>query len=135
MPVNKDMHWSLCAVFNAALVNNSVDHTTQEVPYMLFLAPLDYHSRVDVVRNVRNHLNTEWNNTTLTVFNNLTMESFSPQGMFICILPSSLTIMLLLLSFPSTFCLFPIQFQNNLMLLIVGFSFVNMLWGFTNCVT
>lgn len=89
IPVNKDKHWSLCALFNAALVNNSVDDITQEVPFILFLDPLNYHSRVEVVRNVRNWLNAEWNrkhNTSLNVFNNLTMESFSPRGMCLCIM-------------------------------------------------
>ncbi len=32
IPVNKDKHWFLCAVFNVTLVNNSVDDVTQEVP-------------------------------------------------------------------------------------------------------
>jgi hypothetical protein len=82
------MHWSLCAVFNAALVNNSLDDTTQEVPYMLFLDHLDYNSGVYVVRNV-GRLNAEWNKkhrTMLTVFNNLTIESYSPKCEFLCIL-------------------------------------------------
>ncbi len=59
IPVNKDKHWLLCAVFNVALVNISVDDLNQEVPFILFLDPLDYHSRVEVVRNVRSCLNTE----------------------------------------------------------------------------
>jgi hypothetical protein len=41
------MRWSLCSVFNAALVNNSVDDPTQEVSCMIFLDPLDYHYRVE----------------------------------------------------------------------------------------
>jgi hypothetical protein len=41
------MRWSLCSVFNAALVSNSVDDPTQEVPCMIFLDPLEYHSRVE----------------------------------------------------------------------------------------
>jgi hypothetical protein len=109
--VNKDQHWSLCAVFNAAILNNSVDDVTQEVTFMLFLDPLDYHSRVKMVRNIRNWLNADWNkkhNTCLNIFNNLTMESFLLKHCAFC--NQSLTIMLLLLKFPSTFYLF---FQHS----------------------
>ncbi len=92
IPVNKDKHWSLCAVYNAALVDSfaeGVEGVGQEVPFMLFLDPLDYHSRAEVVKNVRNWLIAEWNRkhkTSLNMFNNLTMESFSPKGMFLSVL-------------------------------------------------
>ena len=39
IPVNKDKHWSLCAVYNAALVDSfaeGVEGVGQEVPFMLF---------------------------------------------------------------------------------------------------
>ncbi len=37
IPVNKDKHWSLCAVYNAALVDTFVEGVGKEVPFMLFL--------------------------------------------------------------------------------------------------
>ena len=78
-------------MYNAALVDSfakGVEGVGQEVPFMLFLDPLDYHSRAEVVSNVRNWLNAEWNRkhkTSLNMFNNLTSESFSPKGMFFCL--------------------------------------------------
>jgi hypothetical protein len=59
IPVNKDKHWSLCAVYNAALVDTIVEGVGKEVPFMLFLYPLDYHSRAEMVKNVRSRLNAE----------------------------------------------------------------------------
>jgi Ulp1 family protease len=89
IPVNKDKHGLLCAVYNAALVDTYVEGVGKEVPFMLFSDPLDYHSRVEVVKNVRSWLNAEWNRkhkTSLNMFNNYTMESFSPKGMFLFVL-------------------------------------------------
>jgi hypothetical protein len=77
---------------------------------MLFLDPLDYHSRAEVVSNVRNWLNAEWNRkhkTSLNMFNNLTMESFSPKGMFfVCFAMTAFLFMFLLLTHAMTFYLF-----------------------------
>jgi Ulp1 family protease len=46
IPVNKDNHWSLCAVYNAGQIAK-VDkkyHQSGDIPFIMFLDPLDYHS-------------------------------------------------------------------------------------------
>jgi Ulp1 family protease len=91
IPVNKDKNWFLFEEFNAALVSSEVHHAYKEVPFMLFLDPLEYHSRAEIVKNERSWLNSEWNRkhkSSLNASYNLTMESFSLKGMSLCILQS-----------------------------------------------
>ena len=54
-----------------------------EMCFLLFLDPLDHHSRVQVCHRVREWLNAEWNrkhNTNICKFTNLTTPCFTPKG-------------------------------------------------------
>ena len=55
LPVHIASHWSLCAVYNAGQIVNfdENDDVQVEIPFILFLDPLDYHSRTAVCKNIR----------------------------------------------------------------------------------
>ena len=86
LPIHKDFHWSLCIICNAGNVNSSdcvEEDTSFEVPFILFLDPLDYHSRKNVCGTVRQWLNAEWSKKHVTprpIFTPITIEAFSPSG-------------------------------------------------------
>jgi Ulp1 family protease len=64
IPVNMDNHWSLCAVYNAAQIAklDKKDGGSVDIPFIMFLDPLDFHSQIQVCQNIRDWLNAEWNN-------------------------------------------------------------------------
>jgi hypothetical protein len=88
LPVNIDEHWSLCAVYSAAQIA-TFDETNDdqvEIPCLLFLDTLDFHSKNEVCKNIRDWLNVEWNkkhNTSINMFTALTMKSVSPTGKYV----------------------------------------------------
>jgi hypothetical protein len=54
-----DNHWSLCKVYNASQIANvdKKDIVAVEIPFILFLDPLDFHSQSQVCQNARDWLN------------------------------------------------------------------------------
>ena len=85
IPVNKDNHWSLCAVYNAGLIAkvDKKDRESVDIPFIMFLDPLDYHSRGQVCQNIRDWLNAEWNNKykkSVKLFTDFTITSVCPAG-------------------------------------------------------
>jgi Ulp1 family protease len=60
LPIHKDFHW--CTICNAGNANSSdcvEEDSSFEVPFILFLDPLDKHSRKNVYGTVRQWLNAE----------------------------------------------------------------------------
>jgi hypothetical protein len=85
IPVNKDNHWSLCAVYNAGQIAkvDKKDRESVDIPFIMFLDPLDYHSRGQVCQNIRDWLNAEWNNKykkSVKLFTDFTITSVCPAG-------------------------------------------------------
>jgi hypothetical protein len=85
IPVNKDNHWSLCAVYNAGQIAkvDKKDRESGDIPFIMFLDPLDYHSRGQVCQNIRDWLNAEWNNKykkSVKLFTDFTITSVCPAG-------------------------------------------------------
>ena len=83
IPVNKALHWSLCVVFHPGSVTQFTDSddVDAEVPFILFLDPLDCHSRKEICQNLRSWLDGELGKkktSTTSMFTPLTIESFSP---------------------------------------------------------
>ncbi len=89
LPINKQLHWSLCCVSNPSVVTNSSNDEAEdmEVSFMLFLDPLYYYNRSMICDKVRFWLNREWNrkrNSKIRIFSPLTMKCFCPKGKIIC---------------------------------------------------
>jgi hypothetical protein len=85
LPINKNLHWSLCVVFHPSSVTHFTDSDDidAEVPFILFLDPLDCHSRKEVCQNLCSWLDGEWSKkqtSTSKMFTPLTIESFAPPG-------------------------------------------------------
>lgn len=89
LPVNRNLHWSLCVVVNPALIQLSYDDLVdgdEEYPCILFLDSLKAHKKKIVAKHVRNWLNFEWNRLDkgkecgLTdPFTTKTMQLFDPK--------------------------------------------------------
>lgn len=63
IPINKQMHWSLCVIVNpGALVEGGDRPRTQDDPLscMIFMDSLRMHNKKIVARHVRKWLNSEW---------------------------------------------------------------------------
>jgi hypothetical protein len=86
LPINHQLHWSLCCVGNPSAVINSTDDDEaedMEVSFILFLDPLDYHNKSMICDKVRHWLNLEWNRkykNKIRIFSAITMKCFSPKG-------------------------------------------------------
>jgi hypothetical protein len=80
-----DNHWSLCKVFNASQIANvdKKDIVAVEIPFILFLDPLDFHSQSQVCQNARDWLNVLGNNKykkLVKLFTDFTITSVCPAG-------------------------------------------------------
>jgi len=107
VPVNADLHWSLCAVINPGLVcaNADVDSGEQweshDAACILFFDSLKMHQKERVAFNIRKWLNYEWNRVAKNkkknmkrIFDKWTMRLFTPKipyqtnscdcGVFVC---------------------------------------------------
>jgi len=63
IPVNADLHWSLCVVVNPGLIANSYDNdisSREEHSSILFLDSLRMHNKNTYARHIRDWLNCEW---------------------------------------------------------------------------
>jgi hypothetical protein len=63
VPINKHMHWSLCAIVNPGAIVNGLDRPlTKDDPLscMIFMDSLRMHDKRTVARHVRKWLNSEW---------------------------------------------------------------------------
>lgn len=89
-----DYQWSLCTIYNTELLNPEKASKAHEVdvdedPFHFILHPLDINNRVVISRNICSWINAPWNrkqHDSHNIFNNVTTESFSTQGMLVCIL-------------------------------------------------
>eukprot|EP00804_Cyclotella_cryptica_P023147 CCRYP_000358-RA/>CCRYP_000358-RA protein AED:0.01 eAED:0.01 QI:1097/1/1/1/0.75/0.66/9/214/1028 len=67
VPVNGDMHWSLCVIVNPGLIlktdegSDTDDNEDDEWPCILFLDSLRMHRKERVAKRMREWLNFEWN--------------------------------------------------------------------------
>jgi len=93
IPINRDLHWSLCVVVNpGAIVNASGEHKKQDDPQscMIFLDSLKAHRKAWVQTVVMEWLNAEWSrlekekDTTHTGdrFTKKTFPIYTPSGKF-----------------------------------------------------
>ena len=94
IPINKNLHWSLCVVVNPAhilerskLSCESFSEEEEKTPFscILFLDSLKAHRKDVVARNVRNWLNAEWKRlrrpqSKSRPFNRDTMEVLAPNS-------------------------------------------------------
>ena len=62
IPINKDLHWSLCVVVNPGAIENAckADRQNLPVPCLIFMDSLNLHRKETVRRNIMRWLNAEW---------------------------------------------------------------------------
>ena len=64
IPINKDLHWSLCVIVNPGLILSALNQTGKAddlLSCLIFLDSLNQHSKNSVHTNVTKWLNSEWN--------------------------------------------------------------------------
>lgn len=66
IPINKDLHWSLCAVVNPGCIINSYEldldkKAELDVPCLIFMDSLRMHRKNVIRQKIENWLNSEWN--------------------------------------------------------------------------
>ena len=88
VPVNKDLHWSLCVVVNPGAIAAAVKGKTgidDPIPCLLFFDSLKSHDRQEISQNIQEWLNNEWKtkkDTLESPFTNKSFQIFSPTGTF-----------------------------------------------------
>ncbi|KAL3937570.1 MAG: hypothetical protein SGBAC_007345 [Bacillariaceae sp.] len=65
IPINKDLHWSLCVVVNPGCIMNSYEQSLNEqskldVPCLIFMDSLKMHRKITIRKKIENWLNSEW---------------------------------------------------------------------------
>ena len=87
IPVNKEKHWSLCAVINAGYIDYggiSLHVDAFRVPVLVLLDSLQLHSLTEIAENVRTWLNAEYSRVKgkpgSTIFNAFTIRNVDLQG-------------------------------------------------------
>jgi len=65
IPINKDLHWSLCAVVNPGCIMNSYESDLDkkgklDVPCLIFMDSLKMHKKNTIRKKIENWLNSEW---------------------------------------------------------------------------
>jgi len=99
VPINKSLHWSLCAVINPGEImkhRENMKHSYQDegtfkfneddpFPFILFFDSLKAHQKEQVARNIRSWLNSEWkrlakSQSHLKPFDKKAMVVFSPRS-------------------------------------------------------
>jgi len=65
VPVNSDLHWSLCVIVNPGFIANNYDEEIydskfEEGSFLLFLDSLKMHQKNKIARNIYGWLNFEW---------------------------------------------------------------------------
>jgi hypothetical protein len=91
VPINKDLHWSLCIIVNpgAALLPSNKNKKKEDNPFccMLFLDSKKIHAPNKVKKNILKWLNSEWQrggreHERKIPFNTKSLPLFSPKGKF-----------------------------------------------------
>ena len=89
IPINKDLHWSLCAVVNPGCINNSyvadLDKKAKlDVPCLIFMDSLRMHKKHVIRKKIENWLNSEWERinpgATMKPFTKDKFQLFTPTG-------------------------------------------------------
>jgi hypothetical protein len=136
VPINKDLHWSLCIIVNpgAALLPSNKNKKKEDYPFccMLFIDSKKMHAPSKVQNNISKWLNSEWQrggreHERTNPFNTKSLPLFSPKGKFsgnslFCSLRHRLTMSLFY------------QFLPRPMTMTVEFSFVAMRMQFFSSV-
>lgn len=65
IPINKDLHWSLCVIVNPGCIMNSYepslnDQSKLDVPCLIFMDSLKMHRKITIRKKIENWLNSEW---------------------------------------------------------------------------
>jgi len=92
VPVNSDLHWSLCVIVNAGLIGGKAQHDSsdtdseEEWPCILFFDSLKMHRKRHIAKRMREWLNFEWNRIEhkpkrlQNPFTAYTMKLVTPKG-------------------------------------------------------
>lgn len=96
IPINKDLHWSLCVVVNPGAIEKTyMREPTKHDPLacMILMDSLKMHNKRKVSQHIRDWLNSEWNRVQLSTtgfqskddpFQDKCFRIFSPQGELFC---------------------------------------------------
>ena len=95
IPINKDLHWSLCVVVNPGAIKNAEEEEDKDnlvLPCLIFMDSLKLHKKAIVTKKVRNWLNSGWkrinhdgSEEVENRFNRDTFKVYSPTGK-LCVL-------------------------------------------------
>ena len=91
IPINKDLHWSLCVVVNPGSILSALNQTGKAddpLSCLIFLDSLNMHSKNRVQTNVMKWLNSEWSRLSKksdvqSPFKKTSLRIFSPTGKII----------------------------------------------------
>jgi sentrin-specific protease 7 len=96
IPINKDLHWSLCVIVNPGHIMHAFEDDEEKkselpLPGLIFLDSLSLHRKPTIRSKLQKWLNAEW--TRLhgepeqpSPFNKKTFRLFSPRGKFATIM-------------------------------------------------
>lgn len=106
IPINKNLHWSLCVVVNSKEIGRKLKNENDPLPCILFFDSLKAHKKDLVAKKVNSWLNAEWKRLNMSdsssnhlsraddPFNTTTMKVFAPKipyqsnswdcGVFVC---------------------------------------------------
>lgn len=117
IPINKDLHWSLCVVVNPGCIKNSWEdeEPNRSLPCLIFMDSLSLHKRATVRKKVESWLNSEYSRIhpledVENPFRKKTFQLFTPGGTWEH-LSLNWVILATLTSFPPYPCTVPRQ--NN----------------------
>jgi Ulp1 family protease len=88
VPINKDLHWSLCVIVNPGAIVSSLEGTPSKndsLCCLIFLDSLRMHNKNTVCSKIRSWLNNEWQRVNsecheLVPFKLDSLRLFSPKG-------------------------------------------------------
>lgn len=90
IPINKDLHWSLCVVVNPGAAENSFEEDEAKkaklsLPCLIFFDSLNLHRKKTIRTNLQKWLNAEWKrlrpkSIIPPPFQNKTFGMFTPRG-------------------------------------------------------
>jgi Ulp1 family protease len=97
IPINKDLHWSLCVVVNPGSIKNSLESdlekkANQNLPCLIFMDSLSLHKKATVRKKVETWLNSEYcrihpDEALSKPFSKNSFELFTPGGTCFFLLP------------------------------------------------
>ena len=94
IPINKNLHWSLCVVVNSKEIGRKLKNENDPLPCILFFDSLKAHKKDLVAKKVNSWLNAEWKRLNMSdsssnhlsraddPFNTTTMKVFAPKSKY-----------------------------------------------------